>query len=261
MSSDPTNPRPLEAIILAAGKGTRMGSDLAKVLHPVAGRPMVQWVIDACEQAGARRVVVVVGHQADAVKQALSDRDNVEFVEQVEQHGTGHAVMMAAPKYPDGRRDADVMVLCGDGPLIQSETLEKLLTAHRKADAAATLATSVLEDAAGYGRIVRDSDGKFQRIVEHKDATDAERRINEINPSYYCFAAEDLFRELNNITNDNAKGEYYLTDVLGLLTAGGQTVEVVDAVPPQDTLSINTPQQLAEVDTILRQRLGLEIHG
>ncbi|QNN24550.1 bifunctional N-acetylglucosamine-1-phosphate uridyltransferase/glucosamine-1-phosphate acetyltransferase [Planctomycetales bacterium ZRK34] len=253
--------RPLEAIILAAGKGTRMGSDLAKVLHPVADRPMVQWVIDACEAAGTRRVIVVVGHQAEAVREALADRDNVEFVEQTEQLGTGHAVMMAAPLYPADQRDCDVLVLCGDGPLISDDTLKTLVTTHREADACATLATSVIEDATGYGRIVRHADGRFQRIVEHKDATDAERQIREINPSYYCFRAADLFRELDRIDNDNAKGEYYLTDVLGLLTGDGKTVQVVDAVPPQDVLSINTPQQLAEVDALLRRRLGMEIHG
>lgn len=253
--------RPLEAIILAAGKGTRMGSDLAKVLHPVGDRAMVQWVIDACEAVGTRRVVVVVGHQADAVRAALADREHVEFVEQTEQLGTGHAVMMAAPLYPADQRDLDVLVLCGDGPLISHGTLQTLVNVHRDCGASATLATSVIEDAAGYGRIVRNAAGRFQRIVEHKDATDAEREIREINPSYYCFRGADLFRELDRIDNDNAKGEYYLTDVLGLLTAGGKTVEVVDAVPPQDVLSINTPHQLAEVDAILRRRLGMEIHG
>ncbi|MBI1375453.1 MAG: NTP transferase domain-containing protein [Phycisphaera sp.] len=257
MSNESTNTRPLEAIILAAGKGTRMGSDLAKVLHPVADRPMVDWVLDACEAVGCRRNVVVVGHQADAVRDALSDRATCVFVEQTEQLGTGHAVMVTEPAYPDAAsRATDVLVLCGDGPLIRTETLQTMLDTHRAAHAAATLATAVLDDPTGYGRIVRDDAGRFERIVEHKDATDAERAIHEVNPSYYCFDAAALFDTLSRVTNDNAKGEYYITDVLGLLIEAGERVEVIDAVPAEDVLSINTPEQLAEVDAILRQRVN-----
>jgi bifunctional UDP-N-acetylglucosamine pyrophosphorylase/glucosamine-1-phosphate N-acetyltransferase len=247
--------RQLEAIILAAGQGKRMGSDLAKVLHPVAGWPMIHWVIDAAEAAGCSRIVVVVGHQADAVRKALSDRKNVVFVEQKQQNGTGHAVMMAEPLYKDASPSLDVLVLAGDGPLIRAATLQELLKLHRSSSAAATLATSVIEDPTGYGRIVRDAAGRLQKIVEHKDASDEQQRLREVNPSYYCFNAAELFAALKKVGNKNANGEYYLTDVFELLLAAGKTVEVIDAVPPQDVLSINTPEQLAEVDQILRKRL------
>ncbi len=251
---NPNSELPLEAVILAAGKGTRMNSDLPKVLHQVAGRPMVHWVIEAARQVGVRRCVLVVGHGADLVRAAVGDADDVAFVEQTEQLGTGHAVMQAAPLYADPG-DQDVLVLCGDGPLIHAQTLQTLLDTHRQADAAATLATAVLDDPTGYGRIVRDDAGNLLRIVEQKDADDDERAIREVNPSYYCFKARALFETLPRISNDNAKGEYYLTDIFELLRKIGRRVAVVDAVPAEDVLSINTPDQLAEVDAILRRRL------
>ncbi len=251
--------RQLEAIILAAGKGTRMNSDLPKVLHPVADRPMVDWVVDACEAVGCSRIVVVIGHQGDKVREALADRDNCVFVEQTQQLGTGHAVMMAEPLYKNPQAK-DILVLCGDGPLIRTTTLDQMLAAHRDGKAAATLATSILPDATGYGRIVRNAAGQFERIVEQKDATPDQRQsIREVNPSYYCFDAAALFDSLHKIDNKNANGEYYITDVFEVLLRGGKRVAVIDAVPPQDVLSINTPQQLAEVDQVLRQRLGAEV--
>lgn len=261
MSASPENPksqRSLEAIILAAGQGTRMNSDLPKVLHPVAGRPMVDWVIDACESVGCSRIVVVVGHRGELVRQTLAERTGCTFIEQSEQLGTGHAVRQAAPLYERADETTDVLVLCGDGPLIRAETLRILIDTHRRADAAATLATAELGDPSGYGRIVRDAAGRFRHIVEHKEATGEELRIREVNPSYYCFRALPLFETLARITNDNAKGEYYITDVFSLLLASGRSVEVVDAVPPGDVLSINTPDQLGEVDAILRQRLAAD---
>lgn len=238
-----------------------MNSDLPKVLHPVADRPMVDWVVDACEAVGCTRVVVVVGHQAEKVRTALACRDNCVFVEQNQQLGTGHAVMMAEPFYKTGAQAKDVLVLCGDGPLIRTSTLEQMLATHRSRNASATLATSVLPDAAGYGRIVRNSTGDFERIVEHKDATPTQQQnIREVNPSYYCFAAAALFGALGKIDNKNAKGEYYITDVFEVLLRAGKRVAVIDAVPAEDVLSINTPQQLAEVDLVLRRRLGAEVH-
>lgn len=260
LAAPPPADRPLEAIVLAAGKGTRMEGERAKVLYPVADRPMIHWVLDACEAAGCKRSVVVIGYQGETVRAELADRVGCAFVEQTEQLGTGHAVMMADPEF--GRAtDADVVVLYGDGPLIRGETLDRLVTAHRESGAAATLATAVLEDPTGYGRIVRDEAGRFQRIVEQKDADEAERGIREINPGYYCFRAAELFDALDRIGNDNAKGEYYLTDVLEVLIAAGRPVEVVDAVPPEDVLSINTREQLEEVDRILRERLNSETAG
>ena len=167
--------------------------------------------------------------------------------------------------FPDGEllvkldedvRGRDCFVLCGDGPLIRADTLRTLLQRHLATGAAASLATSVVADATGYGRIQRDAAGRFQRIVEQKDATEAQRAIREINPSYYLFRTHDLFDALTRVTNQNASGEYYITDVFELLLKDGKRVEVVDAVPPEDVLSVNTPEQLAEVDAILRRRLG-----
>ncbi len=244
----------VDAVILAAGKGTRMQSDLPKVMHEVADRPMLHWVIDACREVGARRIVVVVGHRAELVKESLAEATDIEFAMQSEQLGTGHAVDQARSAFADSGGH-DVLVLCGDGPLIRSETLHTLLETHRETDAAATLATAVIEDSTGYGRIVRDADGDFARIVEQKDASEAEQAIREVNPSYYCFKAGPLFERLSRTDNDNANGEYYITDVFGLARDDGDRVAVVDAVPAEDILSINDPGQLAEVDGILRARL------
>ena len=257
MDLGPNTSRRLEAIILAAGKGTRMGGNMPKVLHPVADRPMVHWVLEACERAGCDRAVVVIGHEAEEVERALEDHPDAVFAEQSEQLGTGHAVMQAAENY-HAREDTDVLVLCGDGPLIREETIRRVVERHRESGAAATLATAVLEDPTGSGRIIREEGGAFARIVEEKDADETERRITEVNPSYYCFRAADLFDALERIENDNAKGEYYLTDALEVLVSAGERVEVVDTVPAEDVLSINTPEQLEAVDRVLRRRIEVE---
>ena len=244
---------PVDAIILAAGKGTRMQSDLPKVMHEVGGRPMLHWVVDACRAAGAERIVVVVGFKGDLVRASLADASDIEFVEQSEQLGTGHAVDQARPAFAD-RGGHDVFVLCGDGPLIRTETLETLLATHRAASADATLATAQIDDPSGYGRILRDPAGDFERIVEQKDATPGQLEIREVNPSYYCFRAGPLFDRLARTGNDNANGEYYVTDVFGIARADGAGVAVVDAVPAEDVLSINDQEQLAIVDGIIRSR-------
>jgi bifunctional UDP-N-acetylglucosamine pyrophosphorylase/glucosamine-1-phosphate N-acetyltransferase len=243
------------AVILAAGKGRRMGSDLAKVAHPVGGRAMVCAVVDACVEAGVGRIVVVVGYGREVVEAALGEYE-VEFAVQDEQLGTGHAVRCAEEALGElaWRDGHEVFVLCGDGPLIRSETLETMLQVHRRAGAAATLATSVIEDPSGYGRIVRDEDGRFAGIVEEKVATPAQREIREVNPSYYCFEAPALFSALKNVERNPVSGEYYVTDVPSILMDEGRTVEVVAAVPPEDVLSINTPEDLARVDAIYRGR-------
>lgn len=242
------------AVILAAGKGTRMKSDLPKVVHPVAGRPMVEWVVDACRDAGFTRVILVVGHKQEVVRAVFEGQRDIAYAEQIEQRGTGHAVQCALDHLR--RVDGEAVVLAGDGPLVRASTLAAVLRKHREAHAAATIATSVVDDPAGYGRIVRDASGRFAAIVEDKDATEAQRAIREINPSIYCFDASLLVASLPRLRNDNAKGEYYLTDIPGMLRDEGRVVEVVDAMPPEDVLSINTPEQLAEVDAILRARLG-----
>lgn len=246
----------LQALLLAAGKGTRMGSDLPKVCHPVGGRAMVCAVVDACLEAGCSRVVVVVGYKQDMVREALAGYgDRVSFAVQDEQLGTGHAVSCAAGAFPEGERAGlDLFVLCGDGPLVRAETLGTLLARHRETGAAATLATSVIEDPSGYGRIVRDASGRFARIVEQKNATPQELAIREVNPSYYCFDAAALFGTLPSVGRDAVSGEYYVTDVFASMLGAGRRVEVIDAVPPGDVLSINTPAQLAEVDRLFRAR-------
>lgn len=231
-----------------------MGGDKPKVLYEVAGLPMVTWVVRACRMAGVSRCVIVVGYKGDDVRAALVDEPGCEFVEQTEQLGTGHAARMAAPLF-EADEIGDTFVLAGDGPLIRAATLEKLLHAHREREADATLATAVIDDPMGYGRVIRDPhDGDFMAIVEQKDATPEQLAINEVNPSYYCFRSQALFAALARVSNDNQQGEYYLTDVPGLLRSEGRSVAVVDAVPAEDVLSINTPQQLEEVDRILRER-------
>jgi bifunctional UDP-N-acetylglucosamine pyrophosphorylase / glucosamine-1-phosphate N-acetyltransferase len=258
-----------EAIILAAGQGKRMGGDRPKVLLEVAGRPMVWWVVQACRAAGVRRCVLVIGHKGELVRQAMASLDGgrdcgerVEcvYVEQHERLGTGHAVRMAEPLYRD-QPPRDLFVLAGDGPLIRARTLGQVLQAHRRQAAAATLATAVLDDPTGYGRIVRDAAGRFETIVEQKDATAAQRAIREVNPSYWCFRSDALFEALEQVGNDNRQGEYYLTDVPAILRGRGRHVAVVEAVPPEDVLSINTPEQLAQVDALLRRRLEREAAG
>jgi len=245
------------AIILAAGKGTRMGSDLPKVIHPVGDRPMVSIVVEACATVSCSPIVAVVGHGREHVKRALEGASgDVRFALQAEQLGTGHAVLAAESELGDVSPDADVLVLCGDGPLIRDETIRTLLDTHRSTNAAATLATAVVDDPTGYGRVIRDEQGRFARIVEQKNANSDELAIREINPSYYCFKLGPLMDALRNVERNPKTGEYYLTDVPALLLANGARVEVVEAVPAEDVLSINTPEQLAEVDRIYRQRRG-----
>jgi bifunctional UDP-N-acetylglucosamine pyrophosphorylase/glucosamine-1-phosphate N-acetyltransferase len=251
----------LAAVILAAGKGTRMNSDLPKVAHEVAGAPMVWWVAEACRAVGCERIVVIVGHRQEVVRgifesEGESDGEAaIEFAVQDQQLGTGHAVRCAEPHL--GSFAGDVLVLCGDGPLISPETLESLVRRHRSTGASATMATAVLADPSGYGRIVRDARGGFSAIVEEKNATAEQRAIREVNPSYYCFRAKDLFGALARVKRNGVSGEYYLTDVPSMLMAEGGRVEVIDSVPAGEVLSVNTPAQLAEVDRLLRARLGM----
>ncbi len=242
------------AVILAAGKGTRMNSDMPKVMHRAHGKPLVEWVVDAAVASGSTRVILVVGHEEQVVRAHFAGRSEIEFVTQSPQLGTGHAVDQARPLLTELEATAKLLVLCGDGPLITTSTIRALLDAHSSAGAAATLATSVIPDPTGYGRITRDASGRFRAIVEAKDCTKDELAIREINPSYYCFEKTALLDALGRLDNRNAAGEYYITDTLQLLKASGRVVHVVDAVPPEEVLSVNTPAQLEEVSTILRSR-------
>ncbi len=250
------------AIILAAGKGTRMKSDLPKVLHPIGGRPMVCAVVDACRKAGCRRIILVVGYRQELFRAAMGAQgaawsNGLEYAVQEEQLGTGHAVRCTGPVLgSEALRpgSSPVFVLAGDGPLIRAETLRTLLDRHRAVGALATLATSIIDDPTGYGRVVRDKAGRFVGIVEHKQCTPEQLAIREVNPSYYCFDGAALFETLARLTPNPQSGEYYITDVPALLLKDGGRVEVIPAVPPEDVLSINTPEQLAEVDAIYRRR-------
>lgn len=247
-------PRAVAAVILAAGRGTRMNCQRPKVLHEVAGRPMVHWVVQAARASGARPVVLVVGADAEALRASVSEVDpEVQFAVQAEPKGTGHATACARAALEDFH--GDVVVLAGDGPLVRARTIAALVDRHRQTDAAATLATSTIPDPTGYGRIVRDADGRFRAIVEERHATEAQREIREIYPSYACFDARLLFDALEHLRPNGETGEYYVTEVPAVLRGRGHAVELVEAVPPEDVLSINTPEQLAEVDAILSARL------
>jgi len=247
----------LSAVVLAAGKGTRMNSDLPKVVHQAHGQPMVRWVVDACRAAGAEPVVLVVGHRAEDVKRVFAgDDSDLAWALQLAQRGTGHAVVQAESAMLAAERAGaiDCLVLYGDGPLIRLATLLTLVERHRASGAAATLATAVIDDPTGYGRILRDSAGRFLAIREQKDASEVERAIREINPGYYCFRIADLFSALRRVDSANASGEIYLTDVFEILLREGRHIEVVAAVPPEDVLSVNTPEQLGTVSGILERR-------
>lgn len=244
---------PVAAIVLAAGKGSRMPGERPKVAYEVAGRPMVYWVVRSLRDAGINRILLVVGYGAQEVKALFDhDDDGIEFVMQDEQLGTGHAVLCCRDAL--GGFEGDLVVLAGDGPLIRTSTLDELMATHRRTGAAGTLATSIIKDPTGYGRIVRDGDGRFEAIVEHRNASEQQRAIREVYPSYACFNGTSLMQSLSDLPPDSVSGEYYLTEVPSRLRDAGEIVEVVDAVPPEDVLSINTPEQLAEVDAILRAR-------
>lgn len=241
------------AIILAAGESTRMNTKLPKVLHEVCGRPMLAYVLDACREVTVSKILVVVGYNKDQVIEQYKDCDDVVFVEQAEQKGTAHAVMCC--KEHIAEFSGQVLILCGDGPLIRSETLKTLVDKHTSEMSAATLATTVLDDPTGYGRIERDSCGNIQGIVEDEDCTDEQRTIKEINPSYYCFDAPVLLEALDKIRPDNAKGEYYLTDALHVIIATGHKVVAVTAVAAEEAMGINDRAQLSCVSKIMQRRI------
>ncbi len=242
----------LATVILSAGQGKRMKSDLPKVLHPLLGRPMVHYVIDVAEQVGSVRTVLIVGHKKERVIEATRQRD-VEYVEQREQLGTGHAVLQAAPLFKDF--PGDILVLSGDVPLLRARTLQQLIDVHRRDEAVATMLTAHMEDPTGYGRVVRDAQGFVQEIVEEKDATDAIRQIKEINVGIYVFQAQPLFEALPRVDNNNAQGEYYLPDVLKIFVQEGRRIAAVPSPDPEETHGINTVEQLKQAEQILARRL------
>ncbi|HXR53644.1 MAG TPA: NTP transferase domain-containing protein [Acidimicrobiales bacterium] len=251
---------PLHAIVLAAGEGTRMRSERPKPLHRLAGRPMVLHVLDALAELELDRVVVVVGHGAEWVTKTLADqapdRLKIEFVEQVVQRGTGDATAVALSGLPEDDEDADVVVLPGDTPLLRPATLAALVRRHRATEAAATLLTAVVESPAGYGRIVRANDDQVVRIVEEADATDDEREICEVSTSVYCFRRALLPPALRRLSPSNAHGEYYLTDVVDVLSGAGYSVRSMVVDDPVETAGVNDRAQLAAAEAEVRDRIN-----
>lgn len=240
------------AIVLAAGQGKRMKSKLYKVLHPVCGKPMVGHVIDTVRQASCDRVVVIVGHGAEAVRETLGD--SVEYALQEEQLGTGHAVLQAKPNI--GQEEGVTVVICGDTPLVTASTVEAMMARHLQEGAAATILTAKLEDPSGYGRVVRGPDGSVQRIVEHKDCTAEEATIDEINTGTYCFNNRLLFEALGRVTNRNAQGEYYLTDVIGILKQQGERISAHLLEDPAEAVGVNDRAALGEAEQLMRRRIN-----
>jgi bifunctional UDP-N-acetylglucosamine pyrophosphorylase/glucosamine-1-phosphate N-acetyltransferase len=245
------------AIILAAGQSTRMNTRMAKVLHEVCGRPMLAYVVDACRAAGIDKMVIVVGYGKEQIIERYGDQDDIDFVEQTEQKGTGHAVMCCEELIGDN--DALTVVLCGDGPLIRAETVKKLIDKHEQEKSSATLATTVLTDPAGYGRIIRDSYGNIQGIVEEKDCTDSQKMIREVNPSYYCFDNRLLFEAAREIKPNNVKNEYYITDALHIIINKGHKVVAITAVSPEDAMGVNNRAQLSQAGRIMQSRIQQEL--
>lgn len=237
------------AIVLAAGKGTRMSADLPKVLHAIDGRPMLSYVLDAIEPVAGGGVLVVVGYKAEEVVAACSGR-RVQFVTQEEQLGTGHAVMQCEEALSGFQ--GTVVVLNGDVPGLQRETIEDFVEVHRDRGAAATVLTAILDDPAGYGRIVKDEHGALSTIVEEKDADDETREIKEINSGLFCFDRSRLFDALKSIGRDNAQEEYYLTDVIGELRRKGQSVYSYCVSDTQEVAGVNTDAELESMRRRLR---------
>jgi bifunctional UDP-N-acetylglucosamine pyrophosphorylase/glucosamine-1-phosphate N-acetyltransferase len=251
--------RPLSAVVMAAGEGTRMRSERPKPLHVLCGRPMLLHVIDALSELPLERVVVVVGHGAERVVKTLQDLGPPELViDHVEQHvqrGTGDAASVALTAFPDDDLDdGDIVVLPGDTPLLRPETLALLVQEHRLADAAATVLTAVVPDPTGYGRIVRDKDGRVRAIVEEADANAAEKAIDEVNTSIYCFRRSLLAPALRRLSPENAQGEYYLSDVIGVLHDAGYPVISLIAEDGGETVGVNDRNQLATAEGALRAR-------
>lgn len=240
------------AIVLAAGQGKRMKSKLYKVLHSVCGKPMVSHVLDAVRGAACERAVVIVGHGAEAVKGVLGD--SVEYALQAQQLGTGHAVMQAKALLAD--EEGVTVVICGDTPLVRKETVEAMIELHKQQGAAATILTAEFNDPAGYGRVVRGADNGVLRIVEHKDCSPEEVAIQEINTGTYCFDNRKLFQALEKITNTNAQGEYYLTDVIGILQREGNAIIACLAEDPAEAIGVNDRIALGEAEQLMRERIN-----
>ncbi|KMY48159.1 bifunctional UDP-N-acetylglucosamine diphosphorylase/glucosamine-1-phosphate N-acetyltransferase GlmU [Peribacillus loiseleuriae] len=240
------------AVILAAGQGTRMKSKLYKVLHPVCGKPMVQHVVDQVSQLQVEEIVTVTGHGAEKVQEQLGSA--CVYALQAEQLGTAHAVMQA--NHVLGDKDGTTIVICGDTPLIKAETMEALMKIHEETNAKASILTALATNPDGYGRIIRNEAGHVEKIVEHKDANDLERNVKEINTGTYCFDNKALFTALQNVSNDNSQGEYYLPDVIEILKTQGETVTAYQTEDFNETMGVNDRVALSQAEKLMRQRIN-----
>jgi bifunctional UDP-N-acetylglucosamine pyrophosphorylase/glucosamine-1-phosphate N-acetyltransferase len=251
--NDSTQTKPLNVLVMAAGLGTRMKSNRAKVLHELGGRPLIAHVVRTAQLLGPKTILVVVGHQAEEVEKAvLAEVGELgSFAVQAQQRGTGDAVESARQQLENS--DSLVLLLSGDVPLIRAETLQKLIEHHRATSAVCTILGVRLENPTGYGRIIRDEQGGFAKIVEQKDASEDERKVREINSGIYCFESKDLFAALKRVEPKNQQGEYYLTDVAEILKSGGGKVEVFSHTDPREVSGINTRADLAEFENLLRR--------
>jgi len=246
----------IHVVILAAGQGTRMKSVLPKVLHPVAGQPMIQQVVQTAETLNPASISVIIGHQAEAVRAFLDGRRGVQFALQMPQRGTAHALQQAEPLLAG--RAGTLVLLSGDVPLLRPATLRRLLDIHRGAGAAATVVTATVDRPYGYGRIIRVG-GRIARIVEERDASPAQRQVREINSGIYAFDLAPLFDQLRNIAAKNAQGEFYLTDLIALYRRRKLPLETVMVDDPAEIRGVNTRSELAEVSTIMRQNKNEEL--
>ncbi|MYL30205.1 NTP transferase domain-containing protein [Halobacillus halophilus] len=239
------------AVVLAAGKGTRMKSDLPKVLHEVCGKPMVEHVIDQLNCLSIDKIVTIVGHQSERIQDQLGAA--VDYAHQAEQLGTAHAVKMSREQL--GHREGSTLIITGDTPLISSRTLSDCLNLHKETKSAATILTMLPEDPTGYGRIIRNEQGEVERIVEEKDASEQERSVNEVNSGIFCFDNRLLFEALDLVSTDNEQGEYYLPDVIEVLQRKGKRISATSVKDVKEGLGINDRTQLAKAENILQKRI------
>jgi UDP-N-acetylglucosamine diphosphorylase/glucosamine-1-phosphate N-acetyltransferase len=244
------------ALILAAGKGTRMKSDMAKVLHVLEGKPLLYYSLEAARDAGAQKIIVIVGHQSDKVRESFLDPDLI-FVEQMPQLGTGHAVMQAREVLCDYK--GLTVILCGDVPLLKSETIRLLIHHHRDAQACVTVLTTEPPGPHAYGRIVKNHQGEILKIVEHRDATEAERNIMEINTGIYCVDTPFLFSALAQVKNDNQQKEYYLTDIVEIARRDGRKVHAFLTADYVEVMGINTFEELRKAGEHLRKSTSSQV--
>lgn len=240
------------AIILAAGKGTRMKSKVNKMLHPVMGQPMVSYPVEAATRAGAEEIISILGVDAEMVQDYLGDRS--QFAYQDEQLGTAHAVMQAADLLEG--KEGTTLVICGDTPLISNETIENLYNYHEQTKAKATILTAMADDPFSYGRVLRSEDGTVTKIVEQKDATEEEKQVREINTGTYCFDNKALFEALKQVDNNNAQGEYYLPDLIEILKGQGEIVSAYSMTDMADSLGVNDRTALAKANQLMKQRIN-----